>query len=103
LCFANAEDFRRSALAAVGSESTRWFLLNAEANVELDSTAADTLATLIDELRRRNVVFAVARVKQDLREVLGRAGLIDVIGEDRPFMTLPTAVAAYREWQASMG
>lgn len=100
LCFANAEDFRRSAIAAVPEEGTRWFLLNAEANVELDSTAADALRALIDELRSRNIVFAVARVKQDLREVLGRAGLIDVIGEDRLFMTLPTAVAAYREGQA---
>ncbi|MHA6783029.1 SulP family inorganic anion transporter [Pseudonocardia saturnea] len=97
LCFANAEDFRRSALAAAAGADTRWFVLNAEANVELDSTAADALAAVIDELRRRDVVFAVARVKQDLREVLDRAGLIDVIGEDRVFMTLPTAVAAYRE------
>ena len=27
-----------------------------------------------------------------------RAGLIDTIGEERIFMTLPTAVAAYRSW-----
>jgi sulfate permease, SulP family len=101
LCFANAEDFRTSALAAAdGAEPTRWFVLNAEANVELDITAAEALGSLITELRRRGVVFATARVKQDLREVLTRAGLVEVIGEERMFMTLPTAVSAYRAWEA---
>ena len=39
LCFANAENFRSRALAAVdaGPEPPRWFLLNAEANVEIDT------------------------------------------------------------------
>lgn len=100
LCFANAEDFRRRALAAAVSAAgpVRWFLLNAEANVEVDSTAADALAALRAELERRGVVFAMARVKRDLRDQLANAGLIDTIGEDRIFMTLPIAVAAYRSW-----
>jgi sulfate permease, SulP family len=99
LCFANAEDFRRRALATTSAPSTlRWFLLNAEANVEMDSTAADALAALQTQLQRQQVVFALARVKQDLRDQLVRAGLIDAIGEDQIFMTLPTAVAAYRHW-----
>jgi MFS superfamily sulfate permease-like transporter len=100
LCFANSEDFRRRALAAASSapSALRWFLLNAEANVEVDSTAAEALAALRAECERRGVVFAVARVKQDLRDQLVRAGLIDAIGSDRIFMTLPTAVAAYRSW-----
>jgi SulP family sulfate permease len=47
------------------------------------------------------MVFATARVKQDLRDVLTRAGLVDMIGEERMYMTLPTAVSAYREWVAA--
>ena len=41
LCFANAEDFRRRAMAAVESDHApvEWFVLNAEANVEVDLTA----------------------------------------------------------------
>ncbi|MEJ3654220.1 SulP family inorganic anion transporter [Actinomycetes bacterium KLBMP 9759] len=102
LCFANAEDFRRSALGALASgERPRWFVLNAEANVEIDITAADALDALVTELRRRGIVFAMARVKQDLRDVLGRAGLLATIGEDRVFMTLPTAVEAFRQWDAN--
>jgi nucleotide-binding universal stress UspA family protein len=52
-------------------------------SLEVDSTAADALAALHAELERRGVVFAMARAKQDLRDQLARAGLIDTIGEDR--------------------
>ena len=98
LCFANAENFRRRALAALDTEPEppRWFLLNAEANVEIDSTAAETLEALHAELQRRGIVLALARVKQDLRGDLQAAGLLDSIGDDRIFMTLPTAVAAFQ-------
>jgi SulP family sulfate permease len=64
----------------------------------VDSTAADALAALHAELKRHGVVLALARVKQELRDQLLRAGLIDTIGEDRIFMTLPTAITAYRQW-----
>ena len=55
LFFANAEDFRSRALAAVDDASgpVRWFLLNVEANVEVDITGADALELLRAELERR--------------------------------------------------
>lgn len=98
LCFANAEDFRSRALAAVANASSpvRWFVLNVEANVEVDMTALDALENLRHELSQRGIVFALARVKQDLRQALAAAGMLDKIGFDRMFMTLPTAVDAYR-------
>lgn len=97
LCFANAEDFRRRALASLETspEPVQWFLLNAEANVEVDLTALDALDQLRTELTQRGIVFAMARVKQDLRNALMAAGLVEKIGEDRIFMTLPTAIEAY--------
>jgi MFS superfamily sulfate permease-like transporter len=98
LFFANAENFRERALTAVDEnpEPVKWFVLNAEANVEVDLTALDILDQLRAELESRGIEFAMARVKQDLRESLEAAGLVDKIGEDRIFMTLPTAVEAYR-------
>jgi len=98
LFFANAENFRERALAAVDENPhpVEWFVLNAEANVEVDLTALDILDQLRAELESRGIEFAMARVKQDLRESLVAAGLVDKIGEDRIFMTLPTAVEAYR-------
>jgi sulfate permease, SulP family len=98
LCFANAENFRRRALAAADSATppARWLLLNVEAIVELDVTAADALHALCDELDRRGVVPALARVKQDLLRHLESSGLRERVGDDHVFPTLPTAVAAYR-------
>jgi MFS superfamily sulfate permease-like transporter len=98
LCFANAEHFRSRALAALEAEASavRWFVLNAEAIVEIDITAADVLLELQNTLRQRGIRLAMARVKQDLYQQLGRAGLVAAIGEESFFPTLPTAVAAFR-------
>lgn len=98
LCFANAEDFRRRALAAVDrcDGTTQWFLLNAEANVEVDLTALDALEQLRSELAERGVAFALARVKRDLLAALEAAGFVDEMGREHVFMTLPTAVEAFR-------
>ncbi|MCL6736021.1 SulP family inorganic anion transporter [Streptomyces neyagawaensis] len=105
LFFANAEDFRRRALAAVDEQEdpVRWFVLNTEANVEVDITALDAVDELRRELTRRGVVFALARVKQDLMDDLRAYGLAESVGADRIFPTLPTAVAAYREWGGDGG
>ncbi|MFD5540368.1 SulP family inorganic anion transporter [Streptomyces sp. NPDC127079] len=103
LFFANAENFRRRALAAVDGQTdpVRWFVLNTEANVEVDITALDAVDELRRELTARDVVFALARVKQDLLDDLRAYGLADAVGPDRMFPTLPTAVAAYHEWAAA--
>ncbi|WP_330262759.1 SulP family inorganic anion transporter [Streptomyces griseorubiginosus] len=98
LFFANAEDFHRRALAAVDEQTdpVRWFVLNTEANVEVDITALDAVDELRRQLTDRGVVFALARVKQDLLDDLRAYGLADSVGPDLIFPTLPTAVAAYR-------
>ncbi|MFE7172947.1 SulP family inorganic anion transporter [Streptomyces sp. NPDC057616] len=100
LFFANAQNFHRRALASVDeqTEPVRWFLLNMEANVEVDITALDAVDRLRRELTARGVVFALARVKQDLLDQLEAYGLADSVGRDMIFPTLPTAVAAYRAW-----
>ena len=99
LFFANAEDFRSRAIAAVDAnpDPVEWFVLNAEANVEVDLTALDAVDSLRQELNSRGIEFAMARVTWHLRDALDAAGLLDKIGEDRIFATLPTAVKAYRE------
>jgi high affinity sulfate transporter 1 len=102
LFFANADDFRRRALAAVDSADAattpvRWLLLNTEANVEIDITAIDALDALREELKSRGIVLALARVKQELRDDLEAAGFLDRLGPGRVFYTLPTAVEAFRK------
>ena len=105
LFFANAEDFRRRALGAAdrGPGPLRWFVLNVEANVEVDFTALEALDAVREAIVRQGAVFAVARVKQDLLARLRSFGLADKIGEERLFPTLPTAVQAYQEWAREQG
>ena len=100
LFFANADDFLRRALAAAdqGAGTVRWFVLNVEANVEVDFTALEAVDAVRDGLARRGTIFALARVKQDLLDDLQAFGLADSIGKERIFPTLPTAVEAYRQW-----
>lgn len=96
LFFANADDFRTRALAAADSAADlRWFVLNTEAVIEVDLTGVDALETVRRELASRGVAMGLARLKQDLRNLLAPTGLLERIGEDRLFPTLPTAVAAY--------
>jgi sulfate permease, SulP family len=101
LFFANAYDFRRRALAAARCHGPpRWFVLNVEANVEVDFTALEAVEAVRDELVRGGTVFALARVKQDLLVRLQAFGLAGKIGTDKLFPTLPTAVDAYQRWAA---
>lgn len=104
LFFANAENFIRRALEAVDSAvpAARWLLINAEANVEIDLTAVDVLRQLDLELRTRGVHLALARVKQDMRDDLAKAGFFEVVSEDFIFPTLPTSVEAYEKWVAQL-
>jgi high affinity sulfate transporter 1 len=99
LCFANAEHFLHRALAAIEAEPTpvQWFVLNAEAIVEIDITAADVLLELQATLAKRGIVFGFARVKQDLYQQLSRAGVVAQVGAEHFFPTLPTAVAAFEQ------
>jgi SulP family sulfate permease len=98
LCFANVENFKRRAIAAIEAEThpVEWFVLNTEAIAEVDITAIDALFELDDELQNRGITFALARVKQDLYEQLTQSGLRDKIGGDRIYLTLQTAIAGFK-------
>ncbi len=61
----------------------------------IDSTAAEMLDDLLDELDERNVTLAIAELKGPARDRLRRMGLRDRIGEDRLFPTLGTAIRTY--------
>lgn len=100
LFFANADDFLTRAVAAVrqADPDPSWFVLNAEANVEVDLTAVDTLEELRRMLSEQGIVFAMARVKLEVRDQLAAAGFVQAVGPDRIFATLPTAVAGFASW-----
>jgi sulfate permease, SulP family len=100
LFFANAENFRSRAIAAADqrSDPVHWFVLNVEANVEVDFTALEAVDALREEIASRGTIFVLARVKQDLLIRLQFFGLAEKIGAELMFPTLPTAVEAYEKW-----
>jgi high affinity sulfate transporter 1 len=103
LCFANAENFRKRAMAAIEAEKipVEWFILSTEAILEIDITAVDMLKELYQELSSQKIVLALARVKQELYAELQRAGLIKLIGREQIYPTLHTAIEAFYHRQSS--
>ncbi|MDJ0651317.1 MAG: solute carrier family 26 protein [Xenococcaceae cyanobacterium MO_188.B19] len=99
LCFANAENFKERSLEAIEAElnPVEWFVLNMEANVEIDITAIDILFELREELAAKNITFAMARVKQDLYLELKRAEFLQNKQAEHIYPTLPTAIAAFEQ------
>ena len=91
LFFANVGSFREAVLAEVGDRPIRAVVIDAEAITDIDTTAADELLKLRDELASRNVALAVARLQEPARQAMESAGL-DL--SDRDFARVEDAV----EW-----
>lgn len=101
LFFANANNFYNACLEAADTQGCRWFLLNVESNVEIDSSGLDALIELHEALARDGKRLALARVKGDMLAPMRRYGVLDRVGEENIFPTLPSAVAAYMAWKDS--
>ena len=105
LFFANIGDLRERVhkLLAIENQAypdspVRWFVLNVEANIEIDITAADGLRELARELAdQRHPPGPGSREERPVR-ALDRAGVIDAIGKDMLFATLPVAEESYLRW-----
>lgn len=105
LFFANVGDLQRKVqrivdqeLDAFPTDPPRWFLINVEAVTEIDITASDGLAALHENLAAQNIHLGLVRIKRELYKPLQRAGVIDLVGQDFLFPTLPVAEQAYLDW-----
>jgi sulfate permease, SulP family len=78
-------------------QSTRWFILDAEAITTIDSTAAAVLLEITEELSRRNFRFGVASLHGQPRELLARSGFLAAIGSEMLFMRVEDAAVAFRK------
>lgn len=100
LFFANAAHFVEDVLDAVDDAENRvgrvvWVVVTAEPITDVDSTAAEELGLLLDELDKAGIVFAFAEMKGQVRDSLARYGLVERIGPDRFYRTIGQAVRAY--------
>jgi len=99
LFFANAGHFRRCIrrLVAEAPHPVRWVIIAAEPITDIDTTAADTLREVLEELRQQHITLAFAELKGPVKDRLQRYGLYDAVGHDRSFPTVGTAVDGYVE------
>jgi high affinity sulfate transporter 1 len=101
LFFANAGVFRARLLAAVRDTDppARMIVVAAEPITDLDSTAADMLHDLDQELELLGVELAFAEMKDPVKDRLRRFGLVERIGHERFYPTVGVAVHRYVEEQ----
>jgi high affinity sulfate transporter 1 len=97
LLFFNAGYFQERVRALVhdAPEAPKWFVFDAESASLLDTTAADTLLALDQELAGRGIVLVIARAKGWCRKMLELSGVAEQIGDEYLFRTVEAAVEAY--------
>ena len=99
LYFANAtlflDDIER--LVTQAPTPVRWFVLDAQAMVDVDTTGAGVLGQAITLLKKRNITFAVSRADRSFRSWLERYHLMELIDPDRFYPTNRHAAQAFRQ------
>jgi high affinity sulfate transporter 1 len=107
--FANARTFRDRVRAVAAAEPRpRWILVAAEPITDVDTTAADMLADLDEELNAQGASLVFAELKETVRAKLERYELIGPLNPTHFFPTLDAAVEAFQEetgavWTAPAG
>ncbi len=97
LFFANAEIFQDHVKRAIRESPTpvRWVVVAAEPITDVDTTAADSVRELLDELTAAGIRLSFAEMKDPVKDRLKRYGLHEAIGPDRFFPTMGSAVHGY--------
>jgi MFS superfamily sulfate permease-like transporter len=97
LLFANARTFRdQIRRLAAADPRPRWIVVAAEPITDVDTTAADMLADLDEELNAAGISLVFAELKDPVRAKLERYELIGPLDPGHFFPTLEAAVEAFR-------
>jgi high affinity sulfate transporter 1 len=99
LFFANAEEFADRVRRAIASSPTpvRWVIVTAEPVTDLDTTAAEVLQHLDEELAAEGVDLRFAEMKDPVKDRLKRYDLFERFGADHFYPTIGSGVSAYVE------
>ncbi len=74
---------------------TRWFIMDASAIAQIDSSATAMLEDVRVELSKRGISLGIAELHAEAREMLRRAGVLDRIGPEIIFDSLEDAQVAF--------
>ena len=98
LVFVNARTFRDEIRRlAAADPRPKWILIAAEPVTDVDTTAADMLADLDEELNAAGTSLVFAELKEGVRAKLERYQLIGPLDPAHFFPTLNAAIDAFRE------
>jgi MFS superfamily sulfate permease-like transporter len=102
LYFANATLFLDEVERLVTESPTpvRWFVLDAQAMVDVDTTGAGALGQVIAMLKKRNITVAVSRADGAFLSWLEKYELMKLVDQKRIYPTNRHAAEAFREDQA---
>jgi len=81
------------AVAAADPDAS-WLIVDGGPIAHLDSTGADTLVSLADDLSRRGVGLAVGGALPQVQRMLERSGALERLGRGTVFPSLREAVEA---------
>lgn len=97
--FANAEHFARAVRKHIAErgEPVRRVIIAGEPITDIDTTGAEVLRDLIDDLAATGVDLAFAELKGPVKDRLRRYGIFERIGAENFFSTIGHAVHAYRD------
>ncbi|WP_025596966.1 SulP family inorganic anion transporter [Burkholderia sp. WSM2230] len=97
LFFANAQIFRERVQQAIDTAPapTRRIVIAAEPVTDIDTTAADMLAELIEQLDEMHIQLCFAELKGPVKDSLKRYGIFERIGEQSFMPTVGRAVSDY--------
>src|SRR6185312_6924445 len=97
LLFANARTFRdRIRRLAAAEPKPRWIVIAAEPITDVDTTAADMLLELDEEVNARGTSLVFAELKDPVRAKLERYELIGPLDPGHFFPTLDAALDHFR-------
>ena len=97
LIFANARTFREEIRHLSHAEPPpMWIVIAAEPITDVDTTAADMLEDLDEELNAKGISLIFAEMKDPVREKIDRYKLTRTIDPAHFFGTVEEAVDAYR-------
>jgi high affinity sulfate transporter 1 len=94
LFFANAGMFRQQLRHHVREHQPRWVVLQCEAIMDIDVTAAEMLERLDNELNEVGIHIAFVELRSRLHDLLSQYGLLGTLDRDHFYGTIEEALAA---------
>ena len=101
LFFANSGRFRDEIRRLAREREPDWIILQCEAITDVDVTAAEMLEQLDRELNASGIHLAFVELRDRLKELTLRYGLMDTLDKDHFYTSPEEAIAAIRSERAS--